>query len=77
MCTRLVCIQDTDFLKNAKNGQERVHAYGTFEYNNLKSLVIHSASGIPKLGYIAVATMETVPHECKHARKSSEPNVLM
>ena len=71
----LVCLQDTDCLKNAKNGQEHVHAHATFEYNNLKSLAIHS--GIPKLGCIAVASIETLPRECRHAKKSSEPNVLL
>ena len=55
---RLVCLQDTTFLKNAKDGQEHVHAYATFD-NNLKSLVIHS--GIPKLGYIAAATRDCPP----------------
>ena len=41
------------YLKNAKDGQERVyHSMHMllFEYNNLKSLVIHS--GVPKLGHI-------------------------
>ena len=52
---RLVCLQDTTFLKNAKDGQEHVHAFD----NNLKSLVIHS--GIPKLGYIAAATRDCAP----------------
>ena len=26
---RLVCLQDTNFLKNAKDGQKHVHAYAT------------------------------------------------
>ena len=51
---RLVCLEDTDYLKNAKDGQEcvyhSVHNYATIEYNNLKSLVIHS--GVPKLGHM-------------------------
>ena len=49
-----------------------MHAYATFEYNNLKSF-----SGIPKQEYIAVATTETVPRECRRARKLSDPNVTV
>ena len=71
---RLVCLQDTNFLKNAKDGQEHVHAYATFEYNNLKSLVMHS--GIPKLGTL-LQQLETVPLQSRRAGKSSESNVLL
>ena len=44
---RMVCRQDTDYLKNAKDSQEHVyhsvHMYPTIEYcnNNLKSLVMY------------------------------------
>ena len=44
---RMVCLQDTDYLKSAKDNQEivyhSVHMYATIEYcnNNLKSLVMY------------------------------------
>ena len=60
---RVLCLQDTDYLKDAEDGQEHVyHSMHTVEYNSLKSLVTHS--GVLKLGHTgacAIATRDCAP----------------
>ena len=59
----MLCLQDTDYLKEAEDGQEHVyHSMHTVEHNSLKSLVTHS--GVLKLGHTracAVAISDCAP----------------